>query len=92
MLLNGGELGGVRLLSPHAVDLMWQNHLTPSQLPYELNDWTSDPETGYGFGLAVTTTSERSISDVEWAEHTGDNRVCEVGWGGGANTNWHVSE
>ena len=32
MLLNGGELDGVRLLSPKTVELMSQNHLTPAAM------------------------------------------------------------
>lgn len=47
MLLNGGELNGKRILSEGAVDLMWRNHLRPDQLPYSLNGWTSDDDTGY---------------------------------------------
>lgn len=37
MLLNGGELDGVRTLQPESVDMMWRNHLTQDLLPFELN-------------------------------------------------------
>jgi CubicO group peptidase (beta-lactamase class C family) len=42
MLLNGGELDGVRLLSPTTVDLMSSNHL-----PREMGEYAP----GLGFGL-----------------------------------------
>jgi CubicO group peptidase (beta-lactamase class C family) len=44
MLLNGGELDGVRILSPLTVDLMHRN-----QLPKELGEM--HPGSGKGFGL-----------------------------------------
>jgi CubicO group peptidase (beta-lactamase class C family) len=45
MLLNGGELGGVRLLSPRTVELMTKNML-PASKPLE-------PGIGFGLGFAV---------------------------------------
>jgi CubicO group peptidase (beta-lactamase class C family) len=41
MLLNGGILNGVRILSPKTVDLMTRNHLQGERSP------------GWGFGLGV---------------------------------------
>jgi CubicO group peptidase (beta-lactamase class C family) len=46
MLLNGGELDGVRILKPQSVDLMWRNSLPDSNLPISMNGWTSDEHTG----------------------------------------------
>lgn len=71
------------------VDLMWRNHLKEDMLPYSLNGWTSDPETGYGLGLSITCHDD--ITTYKWDKHTGGGRICEVGWGGGASTNWQVS-
>jgi len=48
MLLNGGELNGVRILSPLTVDLMRRN-----QLPRELAEMS--PGTGFGLDFAVVT-------------------------------------
>ncbi len=48
MLLNGGQLNGVRLLSPRSVELMRTNVLPPS-LP------TLSPGAGFGLDFAVYT-------------------------------------
>jgi CubicO group peptidase (beta-lactamase class C family) len=45
MLLNGGELHGVRVLGKKTVELMRQNHLPEGMLAYG---------TGYGLGVSVT--------------------------------------
>jgi CubicO group peptidase (beta-lactamase class C family) len=90
MLLNGGELNGVRILSTRAVDLLWRNQLNPNQLPYGLNGWTSDAFTGYGFGVAISVSEP--VKYINWDEHTGSDRIGEIGWGGGATTNWQVRD
>lgn len=56
MLLNGGELEGVRLLSPHAVALMTADQLAPhvdrkTPVAYSLNAFGPLPEMGTSFGL-----------------------------------------
>ena len=43
MILNGGELNGVRILGPQTVHFMGQDHLEPAGIP--------DFETGIGFGV-----------------------------------------
>ncbi len=48
MLLNGGQLGGVRLLAPRTVELMRTNVLTPSMT-------TLSPGAGFGLNVAVYT-------------------------------------
>lgn len=72
MLLRGGELDGVRLLSPKTVELMRQDHLPPGHppiMPFRF---------GYGYGVSVV----RSL-----AEKQGLGSVGEFGWGGAAGTN-----
>jgi CubicO group peptidase (beta-lactamase class C family) len=59
MLLNGGELDGVRVLGPETVKLMMSNHLAP-QLMAETRgggyEFTKPrPGLGYGFDGAVVT-------------------------------------
>ncbi len=83
MLLNGGELEGVRILSPHTVSLM-----TSDQLPAGINRQTGvavglgafgpTPEMGtsFGLGFAVRTETGRnpvpgSIGDFSWSGVTG---------------------
>jgi CubicO group peptidase (beta-lactamase class C family) len=48
MLLNGGQLDGVRLLSPRTVELMRTNVLPPSLSTFA-------PGTGFGLDFAVYT-------------------------------------
>jgi CubicO group peptidase (beta-lactamase class C family) len=46
MLMNGGELEGVRVLRSETVDMMWRNQISPELLPMDLNGWKSDDYTG----------------------------------------------
>jgi CubicO group peptidase (beta-lactamase class C family) len=51
MLLDGGQLGGVRILSRKSVELMTQNHLSALAQPHPMgNRWE-----GFGLGVRVTT-------------------------------------
>ena len=72
MLLRGGELDGVRLLSRKTVELMRQDHLPPGQPAIE------PFKIGYGYGVSVV----RSL-----AERQNICSVGEFGWGGAAGTN-----
>jgi CubicO group peptidase (beta-lactamase class C family) len=79
MLLNGGELNGVRILAPRTVSLMTHNHLGPdvevsSAMRNLLLDIAPTPEMGQGFGLgfAVRVSDGQnplpgSIGDFDWA-------------------------
>lgn len=53
MLLNGGTLDGVRLLSPLTVDLLRADHLPDDLGPSP--GWGLEPGTGFGLGVAVVT-------------------------------------
>jgi CubicO group peptidase (beta-lactamase class C family) len=64
MLLNGGELGGVRILSRKTVEYMTSDHLGAIR----------GPGPGYGFGLGFAVrlgnglaSSEGSAGDYNWA-------------------------
>ncbi|MDW8018277.1 MAG: serine hydrolase domain-containing protein [Thermus sp.] len=52
-LLNGGELGGQRILSRKGVELLTQDHLGPLYLPSLGRGAAYLPGPGYGFGLGV---------------------------------------
>ncbi len=87
MLLNQGELDGVRYLSPKTVQLMTMNHL-PSGA--EIADMmpASDlfNETGYrgvGFGLGVAVMQNLSHAALPGS-------IGEYGWGGLAGTFFFV--
>jgi CubicO group peptidase (beta-lactamase class C family) len=73
MLLNKGELNGVRLLSPKTVELMATNHLTPAALAAG----GVGPGTGYGLGVSVLMNP---------AERGNIGSVGEFGWSGAAST------
>lgn len=80
MLLNRGQLEGVRILAPKIVDLMHMNHLPKSLLPWEIG---GVPSTGYGFGLG-----SRVLLNVAQSAMPGS--VGEFGWGGAAKTHYWI--
>jgi CubicO group peptidase (beta-lactamase class C family) len=79
MLLNGGMLEGVRLVSPKTIELMSANHLPPgikfSPVSYPLFEAIiPSPEVGQGFGLGFAVRTETglnalhgSVGDYFWA-------------------------
>lgn len=82
MLLNGGELDGVRLLSRKSVELMTSNHLPPDAgygaFTLELGLTAPLPQYGQGYGLGVGVRQEAgrsmvpgSIGDYYWGGATG---------------------
>ena len=77
MMLGGGALDGVRLLSPRTVELMTVNH-TGSLLP---EAWTGRTGLGFGLGFEVTTDLGRA------ARH---DSVGAYGWGGAYHTVYWV--
>lgn len=75
MILNGGELDGVRVMSPAIVNWMLSDHLAPRGIKpgkYYL------PGAGYGFGLGF------AIRTADGAPMMG--RAGEANWGGAAGT------
>jgi CubicO group peptidase (beta-lactamase class C family) len=83
MLLNGGELDGVRLLSPKTVELMVADHL-PSQVSLP-GDFGSPRYSlaGYGFGLGVRVRT--SLSESQFLGSVG-----EYGWAGAYGTYFFI--
>lgn len=57
MLLNGGELDGVRILAPATVQLMSSNHLAPKLMTgeFSVGPETIRPGMGWGYDCAVFT-------------------------------------
>jgi CubicO group peptidase (beta-lactamase class C family) len=55
MLLNGGELDGVRILAPSSVQLMRTNHLPDDLLTkqFGVGNYHFQPGLGYGYDVAV---------------------------------------
>jgi len=77
MLLNGGELDGVRILGSKTVELMRQNHL-PTNIPSIAPGSTA---TGYGLGVSVTLNVP-ALGRL--------NSVGSFGWSGAATTTFSV--
>ncbi len=77
MLLNQGELDGVRLLGRKTVELMTTNHLADGVYV------DNDPIRGLGFGLGVSV-----LLNLGKGQTLGS--VGNYGWGGAANTNFWI--
>jgi CubicO group peptidase (beta-lactamase class C family) len=77
MLLNGGELDGVRVLGRKSVELMMTNALTHTPSPYRAG---TDYD-GFGLGGAVRVDQSR-------AARLGS--VGQFGWSGAATTYFNV--
>lgn len=79
MLVNGGELDGVRVLSPTTVDLFTINHAPAAALPYGFAKGEDLFHQGYGYSLGT-----RVLMDVSASGKAGS--VGEFGWDGAFNT------
>jgi CubicO group peptidase (beta-lactamase class C family) len=84
MLLNGGELEGVRLVAPKTVAHMASDHLPPNVQYGEtararFGALAPVPEMGYGFGLGFAVRKAQGMSPVPGS-------VGEFFWGGATGT------
>ena len=85
MLLQGGELDGVRLLGPRTVAYMTRNHL-PDGADLETIGRPNFAESsfrGVGFGLGFSTVADAAAGKVLTSEG-------EYAWGGMASTAFYV--
>jgi CubicO group peptidase (beta-lactamase class C family) len=80
MLVNSGELDGVRLLSRKTVDLMASNHLPPGVTRGAAGGGTAAGE-GYGLGVRVVTDPAAAGNLTS---------VGTFGWSGAAGTHFFV--
>lgn len=74
-LARGGELDGVRIVSPKTIQLMGTNHLSPLQL----KDFNWSQMSGYGYGLGVRVM-------IDQAAGGSNGSIGEYGWAGLAGT------
>ena len=81
MLLNGGVLNGVRILSQASVDLMSKNHLSNEIL----SDGAAFGLAGVGMGLTVGTIMNPGIAGTY-------SEKGEFFWGGAASTIFWVDK
>ncbi|AGH43955.1 serine hydrolase domain-containing protein [Paraglaciecola psychrophila] len=77
MMLNGGEINGVRILGRKTVEYMSSNHLPKNLIPY------SKTSQGEGYGLAMSVTVDPEMTGFMTSK--GD-----FGWGGAASTYFRV--
>jgi CubicO group peptidase (beta-lactamase class C family) len=77
MMLNGGEINGVRILGRKTVEYMSSNHLPKKLIPY------SKTSQGEGYGLAMSVTVDPEMAGFMTSK--GD-----FGWGGAASTYFRV--
>ena len=84
-LLNGGELGGVRLLGPKTLKLMASNHLPGGvDLPAMSRSLFSEAAyNGMGFGLGFAVTMNPSQTLIAGSPG-------EFNWGGAATTSFFI--
>jgi len=75
MLLNGGELDGVRILSPKTIELMTTNHLGDIPMGFGRNG----AGFGLGFGLVLDPGQTGEVSSAG-----------EYNWGGAAGTRFWI--
>jgi len=80
MLANGGELDGVRILSPASVKLMDSNQLADE---IRAREEAFGSRSGVGFGVDVAVTLDTAKADTLGG-------VGSMGWGGAAGTNFWV--
>ncbi len=77
MLLNGGELNGVRILGRKTVEYMASNHLPANLIPF------APDAQGEGYGLGVSVTVDTGM--VQFMSSEGN-----YGWGGMASTYFRI--
>jgi CubicO group peptidase (beta-lactamase class C family) len=85
VLINGGELGGVRLIGPKTLQLMTSNHLPGGlDLPAMSRALFSEANyhgIGFGLGFAVTTDPVKTLIPGSPGEYN---------WGGAATTSFWI--
>ena len=84
-LINGGELGGVRLIGPKTLQLMTSNHLPGGlDLPAMSRSLFSEATyNGIGFGLGFAVTMEPAKTLIPGS-------AGEYNWGGAATTSFWI--
>ena len=74
MILNKGQLNGVRILAPSTVSLMLENHT--GDLPI----WLTGPGTGFGLGYGVIVDRGKSSSPLSEGSAYWGGAYCTISW------------
>lgn len=81
MILNKGELDGVRLLKSETIESMWKNQL-PESAPDVVMQGLKRKGVGFGLGFSTVYAETSASSAVP---------IGELGWGGAASTHFWLS-
>jgi CubicO group peptidase (beta-lactamase class C family) len=79
MMLNKGELDGVRYLGRKTVELMMMNHLRGDMAAMGQPRWSESTAEGIGFGLGFSVTLDPARAQIV-------GTPGECAWGGAAST------
>ena len=74
MILNRGELHGVRILAPKTVSLILENHT--GDLPI----WLSGPGMGFGLGYGIVLDRGESASPLSEGSAYWGGAYCTISW------------
>ncbi len=83
MLLNGGELDGLRILSAKTVEYMLADHLSGVRSALPAGSATPGPRSGYGFGLGFAIRGEMGEASTLGSPGIAD-------WNGLGGTNFWI--
>jgi|TARA_Y100000310_G_scaffold36397_1_gene34282 CubicO group peptidase (beta-lactamase class C family) len=73
-MLNGGELDGVRLLSPSTVQLMMDNHTD------DIPIWLAGPGMGFGLGWGVVVDRGKAATPLSEGSVYWGGAFCTISW------------
>ena len=81
MLLNGGQLNGIRILGRKTIELMTMNHLPGGQdlTDLSMSNYSETASEGFGFGLGFSVHLSSDRSQIIGSPG-------EYAWGGAAST------
>ena len=74
MVLNGGELDGVRLLAPATVSLILENHTG------DLDLWLAGPGMGFGLGYGVVVDRGAAATPLSQGAGYWGGAYCTISW------------
>lgn len=83
MLLNNGELDGVRILTPETIGLMTQNHIGGDMPGLGEAEFSGASTAGIGFGLIGAVCIDPSVAELKGSKGN-------YFWGGAASTYFWV--
>ena len=74
MVLNAGELNGIRILAPSTVSLILENHTD------DLPIWLTGPGTGFGLGYGVIVDRGKASTPLSEGSAYWGGAYCTISW------------